>query len=79
MPRRTLQHAALGVLAALAAAALAATVEPASASPTVGTVGSTIAGQDARPAFTPIGTQYTVKDHGLLVCPPPANYDPSAQ
>jgi hypothetical protein len=78
-----LRRIALWVLAAVAAAGLAAAVEPAAATPGGGTVGPAISGPGAaRPALTPIGTTSrnapsTVQDHGFLVCPPPANYDPS--
>jgi hypothetical protein len=77
-----LRRTALGVLIALAAATLAAAVEPATAAPgstTVGVPAGTAPG--ARPALTQIGTTQanaTAKDHGLLVCPPPANYDPNS-
>jgi hypothetical protein len=77
-----LRRIALGVLAAVAAAGLAAAVEPAAATPGGGTVAPAISGPGAHPALTPIGTTAdkapsTVQDHGFLVCPPPANYDPS--
>jgi hypothetical protein len=79
-----LRRTALGVLAALAAASLAAVPQPASAAPGGGTVVPAVAapGQNAAPAFTQIATTphkaaVATADHGLLVCPPPANYDPS--
>jgi hypothetical protein len=82
-----LRRTALGVLAALAAASLAATLEPAAATPGGGTVVPGVAGSGAVPAFTPIGATpdttldkapATVKDHGFVVCPPPANFDPTS-
>ena len=86
MQRRTargVRRTAVGVLAALAAASLSATLERAAAVPGGGTVVGPAAGRPGvRPALTPIGTPakapVTVKDHGLLVCPPPANYDPDS-
>jgi hypothetical protein len=76
-----LRRIALGVLAAVAAAGLAAAVQPAAATPGGETVAPAISGPGAHPALTPIGTTSnapsTVQDHGFLVCPPPANYDPS--
>jgi hypothetical protein len=78
-----LRRTALGVLAALASAGLAATLEPASAAPAGQTGVPAATAPDTGPAFTPIGTTLnntptTVNDHGLLVCPPPANYDPTS-
>jgi hypothetical protein len=82
-----LRRTALGFLAALAATGLAATLEPAAAAPDGATAVPAVADSGAGPAFTPIGTTpsttpgkapATVKDHGLLVCPPPANYDPTS-
>jgi hypothetical protein len=82
--RRNSRRVAVGVLAALASAGLAATIEPAAAVPGGGTVAPAVTGHDARPAFTTIvntpdqAPPRTPQDHGLLVCPPPANYDPTA-
>jgi hypothetical protein len=76
-----LRRIALGVLAAVAAAGLAAAVQPAAATPGGETVAPAISGPGAHPALTPIAAASgnapsTVQDHGFLVCPPPANYDP---
>ena len=86
MQRRTAQtvrRTAFCVLATLAAASIAATLQPAAAAPGGGTVVVPAAGHPgARPALNPLGTPAktaaTVKNHGLLVCPPPANYDPGS-
>jgi hypothetical protein len=72
------------VLAALAAAFLAATLQPAAAAPAEGTVvAPAVPEPGARPALrpiiaTPAKAQAAVKDHGLLVCPLPATYDPDS-
>ncbi len=87
MQRRTangVRRTAFAVLATLAAAFLAATLHPAAAAPAGGTVvAPAVTEPGARPALrpiiaTPAKAQATVKDHGLLVCPPPANYDPDS-
>lgn len=79
----TVRRTAFGVLAAMAATSLAATLQPvASAAPAGGGTAVTPAASQAgaHPAFSPLSTpgkaQATKKGHGLLVCPPPANYDP---
>lgn len=77
-----LRRLALGVLAALAAAALAAAVEPAAAAPG-GTVVPAVSGPGAAPALTPVGVvpeeRVAVMIHeGDEMCSPHYMYVPAS-
>jgi hypothetical protein len=76
-----LRRSALGVLAALAAAGVAAAVQPAAAAPGTGYTPS-VSVEGTSPAVAPLGrpaqSRPVVRSHNDDMCPPPADYRPAS-
>lgn len=75
-----LRRCAIGVLAAMAVAGVAAAVQPAAAAPSTGYTPS-VAVEGTSPALSPLArpeSRPIPRSHSDDMCPPPANYSPVA-
>jgi hypothetical protein len=75
-----LRRPALGVLAAMAVAGVAAAVQPAAAAPSTDYTPS-VAVEGTSPALSPLArpaSRPIPRSHSDDMCPPPANYSPVA-